>query len=147
MPEKGFDDNIIYQISSFAHHFNRALTVAFQRNGLPVTSEQFSILMLLAQEDGINQQEISRRLERDKTTVTRVLTNLITRGLVRYKQDTADGRARIIHLTPAGRKLQENAVSISASLYIQALEGVSGKELDQAIGFLQQLNARLRRIQ
>ncbi|PZR27679.1 MAG: hypothetical protein DI535_09670 [Citrobacter freundii] len=147
MPEKGFDDNIIYQISSFAHHFNRALTVAFQRNGLPVTSEQFSILMLLAQEDGINQQEISRRLERDKTTVTRVLTNLITRGLVRHKQDAADGRARIIHLTPAGRKLQENAVSISASLYIQALEGVSGKELDQAIGFLQQLNERVKGIQ
>jgi DNA-binding MarR family transcriptional regulator len=147
MAGRVFDDNIIYLISSFAHHFNRALTVAFQRNGLPVTAEQFSVLTLLAQEDGINQQEISRRLERDKTTVTRVLTNLINRGLVRHKTDSADGRARIIHLTPTGRKLHENAVSISASLYIQALEGVSGRELDQLIGFLQQLNTTVRKIQ
>lgn len=143
---KGFDDNIIYLISSFAHHFTRLLNNAFQRNGIPLTAEQFSILMLLAQEDGINQQEISRRLERDKTTVTRVLTNMITQGLIRHRADANDGRARIIYLTPLGRKLQENAASISAALYIQALEGVSDKEIDQGIRFLQQLNSTLKQI-
>jgi len=147
MSGKGFDDNIIYLTSSFAHHFNRALTGAFRRNGLAVTAEQFSILMLLSEEDGINQQELSLRLERDKTTVTRVLANLIDRGFIRHRQDSADGRARIIYLTPSGRKLQENAVSISASIYIQALEGVSGKEHDQVIGFLRQLNDAVRKIQ
>lgn len=147
MPDKHFDDNIIYLISSFSHQFSRTMAAAFQRNGLPVTPEQFAVLMLLAQEDGINQQEISRRLDRDKTTVTRVLTNLIGQGLVRQRTDTADGRAKLIHLTPAGRKLQENAVSISASLYIQALEGISGKEIDQAIRFLQKLNSTLKQMQ
>ena len=146
MTEKGFNDNIIYLISSFSHHFTRALSAAFQRNGLAVTPEQFAILMLLSQEDAINQQEISRRLERDKTTVTRVLTKLVSQGLVRHKADPADGRARIIYLTPAGRKMQENAASISASLYIQSLEGISGREIDQAIRFLQQLNSTLKQI-
>ncbi|MCG2615518.1 MarR family transcriptional regulator [Terrimonas sp. NA20] len=146
MADRNLDDNIVYLISSFSHHFTRALAAAFQRSALPITPEQFAILMLLAQEDGINQQEISRRLERDKTTVTRMLTNLIEQGLVRTRKDAVDGRARIVHLTVTGRKLQEDAVSISASLYIQALEGVSGREIDQAISFLQRLNATLRQI-
>ncbi|MET0463171.1 MAG: MarR family transcriptional regulator [Chitinophagaceae bacterium] len=146
MPDRNLDDNIIYLISSFSHHFSRALAAAFQRSALPISPEQFAILMLLAHEDGINQQEISRRLERDKTTVARVLTNLIGQGFIRTRKDTIDGRARIVHLTATGRKLQEDAVSISASLYIQALEGISGKEIDQAISFLQRLNATVKQI-
>ncbi len=146
MSDRNLDDNIVYLISSFSHHFTRALTAAFQRSTLPISPEQFAILVLLAHEDGINQQEISRRLERDKTTVTRVLGNLIDQGLVRTRKDAVDGRARIVHLTATGRKLQEDAVSISASLYIQALEGISGKEIDQAISFLQRLNATIKQI-
>src|SRR5690606_42164141 len=90
------EQNIVYLAGEFTHRFHRALTTAFRRQGLNLTVEQFSILALLWYKDGINQQEISEQLGRDKTTIARVLNTMEKNQLVRRMTDPRDtqiGRA------------------------------------------------------
>lgn len=51
---------------------------------------------------------LSRRLEMDRTTLTRKLKPLIAAGWVR-ETSGADARQRLVALTPAGRRVRERA--------------------------------------
>lgn len=147
MPSLPLNNNIIYLVSSFAHHFTRLLTFSFQKQGIAVTAEQFAILVLLSQQDGLPQQEISKRLERDKTTITRVLINLKKQGLIRQQGDTADSRAKRVFLTAQGKRLQARALEVAGDLYTYVLAGINEKEIRQGVRLLQEMNDTIKTAQ
>ncbi len=147
MPSLPLNNNIIYLVSSFAHHFTRLLTLSFQKQGIAVTAEQFAILVLLSQQDGLPQQEISKRLERDKTTITRVLINLKKQGLIRQQGDTADSRAKRVFLTAQGKRLQARALEVAGDLYTYVLAGINEKEIRQGVRLLQEMNDTIKTAQ
>ena len=142
-----FNDNITYLASSFAHHFARLLTSSFQQQGIPVTAEQFAILMLLSNQNGIPQQDISLQLERDKTTITRVLINLKKQALIRQEGNKNDTRAKYVYLTAKGKKMQSRALQVAASIYSHILNGISANEIKQGVKLLQQMNAAIKNLQ
>jgi DNA-binding MarR family transcriptional regulator len=72
--------------------------------GLDVTGNQFVLLALLAEEDGITQQELVRRASSDPNTIRAMLVLLEKRGLVARDEHPADGRALRITLTREGRR-------------------------------------------
>src|SRR3970040_77017 len=104
------DRNIVYLAGEFAHRFHRALTDEFRQHGLALTVEQFAILAILWYRDGINQQEISGQLGRDKTTIARVINTMEKNKLVKRITDTRDTRGRLIILTAKGKTLQKKTV-------------------------------------
>ncbi len=73
-----------------------------------VTADQFVVLSLLTERDGITQQEIVRRASSDPNTMRSMLVLLEHRGLVARKRHPTDGRARHVTLTPAGLQAYED---------------------------------------
>jgi DNA-binding MarR family transcriptional regulator len=69
-----------------------------------VTANQFVLLALLAELDGITQQELVRRASSDPNTIRDMLVRLENGGLVTRKRHPSDGRARRISLTRKGRQ-------------------------------------------
>ncbi len=63
------------------------------------------LLSNLWREDGISQSELIARLGVEPPTVSKALHRLEGAGYVR--REPANGRGRIVHLTDAGRALQE----------------------------------------
>jgi DNA-binding MarR family transcriptional regulator len=74
----------------------------FARHG--VTADQFVLLALLDDRDGITQQELVRRASSDPNTVRAMLLLLEGRGLVARRRHPTDGRARCVTLTSKGRR-------------------------------------------
>ncbi|WP_372717215.1 MarR family winged helix-turn-helix transcriptional regulator [Novipirellula sp.] len=70
-----------------------------------VTADQFVLLSLLAEEDGITQSELGDRMASDGNTVTAMLKLLEQREYIRRVRCKIDGRARRVCLTAAGRRL------------------------------------------
>ena len=68
------------------------------------TAEQFVILALLAEQDGITQQQLGRRATSDPNTIRAILLLLEDRALVTRRQHPTDRRARCVTLTRKGRK-------------------------------------------
>src|SRR3954470_3005638 len=82
---------------------HRQTNACFAEDG--VTADQFVLLSALADEDGVTQQDLVRRIGSDPTTVRAMLLLLEGRGLVARGPHPADGRARLVTLTAAGRRL------------------------------------------
>jgi DNA-binding MarR family transcriptional regulator len=85
--------------------FHRMANAHFEPLG--VTADQFVVLTLLAEEEGLTQREIVARAYSDPNTVGEMLTRLEGKKLVRRERHPTDGRARIVLLTPKGRALQK----------------------------------------
>ena len=64
-----------------------------------MTVDQFVILTLLGEQDGITQQELARRASSDPNTIRAMLVLLENRHLVARVQHPTDGRALRITLT------------------------------------------------
>jgi DNA-binding MarR family transcriptional regulator len=81
------------------------------------TADQFVLLTLLAEEDGITQRELARRCASDANTITAMLGRLERARLVTRRPHATDGRARCVHLTPAGREKQKELAAASTALH------------------------------
>jgi DNA-binding MarR family transcriptional regulator len=76
-----------------------------------VTADQFVCLILLADQDGITQQELVRRANSDPNTIRAMLILLEKRGLVARAPHPTDGRARHVTVTSEGRRLLNQMVA------------------------------------
>lgn len=74
------------------------------------------VLRNLAEEDGLSQRELARRLSVEAPTLTRHLDRMAAEGLVKRRQDSVDRRVTRISLTAAGRRLHQSLASIAAEL-------------------------------
>jgi DNA-binding MarR family transcriptional regulator len=106
---------------------------------LGVTADQFVVLTMLAEEEGITQITIVERTASDPNTLTAILRLLERQGLVRREAHAHDGRARCVFLTPAGRRMQKR-VAKQANLLLAAMwEAVDAKARPVVLTALRQI--------
>ena len=138
-----FEDNVIYLIGEIARLSHKRVSGIFAKNQFDVTVEQFGILVLLWYEEGINQQSIANHLNRDKTTITRVVQNMIKKSLIVKIPDQVDKRNKLIYLTEKGRSLNNEMIKSTAVVYKDALKKISKSDLKTSTKFLQRMKNNL----
>ena len=113
-----------------------AISRRLQRNlklaKLNITSEQWTILYHLWQEEGLTQQELANLTFRDKPSITRLINNLEKISLVIRVNDKQDRRSNLIYLTKEGRKLKEEGMKQSTITLNEAVAGLNLEELRAA---------------
>jgi DNA-binding MarR family transcriptional regulator len=70
--------------------------------GKPIPVSEAHALVELARDDGLTQSELGARLRLEKSTVTRLVGQLLARGWLERERHPSDGRAVRLHLTPSG---------------------------------------------
>jgi MarR family transcriptional regulator for hemolysin len=104
-----------------------------------VTADQFVVLSLLADEDGLIQRELVRRTRSDANTMTALLRLLERDGLIRRVRHQNDGRARCVFLTERGRQLQRRLKRSSAPLHQKLQTAVAADDLPALLRSLEQI--------
>lgn len=94
-----------------------------------ITSEQWTLLKRLEEQDGISLKELSIRVGKDQANVTRICELLIQRGLVSKQQNKEDKRSFLMYLTTEGQSLVELLIPIDEKLQEMALKNISEEEL------------------
>ena len=112
-----------------AMHLRRAYLTMHRRfqnhfDGFGVTADQFVLLTLLAEAEGVAQKDLVARSFSDPNTLRAMLVLLENKGLVLRRPHETDGRARLVFLTPKGRKLQQELWRSAAPLHQLLLDGV-----------------------
>jgi DNA-binding MarR family transcriptional regulator len=141
---RSLSTNVIFLCSELSHIVHRALTASFAGKKINVTVEQFAVLVLLFYKNGINQQEISVGLNRDKTTVARVISNMERNKLIVRVTDKTDARGKLIYLTPKGKAIQRQGIELSGALYKKAIAGVKDKTLKESVLLLNSIIRNLK---
>jgi DNA-binding MarR family transcriptional regulator len=103
---------------------------------LGVTANQFVLLALLAEEDGVTQQELVQRASSDPNTVRAMLVALEEKGLVARRRHPTDGRAWSVTLSAKGRRTYGRLRAESATLRERLVSVFEPGEAEALIGLL-----------
>ncbi|TQV74222.1 MarR family transcriptional regulator [Exilibacterium tricleocarpae] len=134
--EKALSSNIIEDTIGFAlHHasylFKGAMKQAFGGAGFDVTPEEFVMLFMLPAK-GINQGELVRKSLKDKTNVTRLLTRMEAKGLLKRTQHETSGRQQVVLITKAGDQLRSRLMPVAQQAIAAATRGIDGRDIETA---------------
>lgn len=124
-----------------ARLFARALQERLSRHGVSVA--QWSMLLLLWEEDGLTQRELGRRQRIEEPTAARTLHRMERDGLVRRLSDGGDRRRRRVVLTERGRLLRDELVPAALEVNAVATHGLSADDKQRLVSLLRYTIARL----
>lgn len=82
---------------------------------LEIGASEFAVLEALLHKGPLPVNELGKKVLLTSGSITAAVDRLETRGLVERRAHGTDRRARIVHLTKAGRKLIESAYAEHAS--------------------------------
>lgn len=109
---------------SLQHAFN-------EKSNFKVTVEQWAILIVLWEEDGISQTLLAERALKDKPTTTRMLTILERRGVIVRRRDETDKRAYKIFLTDEGYADMEQLIPLAVQVLQKAETSLAEQEVTE----------------
>ena len=115
------------------------ITIGHELSMFNIHRGQAFVLMMLYQEDGLNQEEIARRLCVDKATSGRAIKKLEAEGYVGRLRDPNDKRAYRIHLTEKGRLVEPELTRIFRNWTSVLSQGFSEEEKEQVLALLKQM--------
>ncbi|MBM7583810.1 DNA-binding MarR family transcriptional regulator [Bacillus pakistanensis] len=138
------DDSLGYKLFHASRLMCNKLNQNFKSKDYPVTYEQWQILSRLYQKDGQTQNSLSRQNERDQASVSRLVDNLIKRGLVKRNLHPDDGRVNIICLTNESKKIRENLEQLATNTINEAGKGIDTKDLETCLRVLDQIRENLK---
>ncbi|MEI5519858.1 MarR family transcriptional regulator [Streptomyces brasiliscabiei] len=96
--------------------------------GRPIPVSEAHALGELAQEGALRQAELTRRLRLQKSTVSRLVTQLSTRGWVERAAAPEDGRGVVLRLTTAGREAARNLAEARRERFSRLLASIPAHE-------------------
>jgi DNA-binding MarR family transcriptional regulator len=104
-----------------------------------LTTTQFSTLVRLQEVGPCSQNKLGRLTSMDGATIKGVTDRLIQRGFVDAAVDPADGRRRVLALTPLGLEVVARAIPAALEITAQTLEPLSDEEREQFVKLLKKL--------
>ena len=95
---------------------------------LDLKAVEFSILVLVASNPGVNQTQLCQTLDVSAPNMAITLDRMVERGWVERVRSTEDRRAQEVHLTAAGRGLVQRAEKIAGDMEREATDVLSEAE-------------------
>lgn len=108
------DNQLCFALYSASLQMTKAYKPLLQRIGL--TYPQYLAMLVLWERDGITVGDISARLLTEPGSLTPLLKRLEAEGLISRTRSSNDERVVQLHLTEAGRDLEERARDFPACM-------------------------------
>lgn len=131
--------DLVAYLSKAERGYTKALNRAFLKAGYDLSREQYELLQVLWQEDHVNQQTISKRLQKDKYNVTKLLNTLTKRGFVQRKMCQEDKRNNFVVLTEKGAEVQKALNDIEEQVHTDLTFTIVPQEMKSCVWVLKKL--------
>lgn len=105
--------------------------------------ELIEILGLLWRNNGINQQEISNKISKDKSSVTYLINSLVKRELVERVENKNDRRNKQIFLSVKGREIVETVYPWALEFYQKAVNDINEDDIKKAFFLVKKMTTNL----
>ncbi|PPA71721.1 MarR family transcriptional regulator [Jeotgalibacillus proteolyticus] len=105
--------------------------------------EQNLIMMLLWERDGLTQNQMVQMLNKDKTNIARMASNLEKKGFIKRSQSEEDKRVIQIFLTSEGKKLGDKIIPIAEQFNELVCKGLSEEELTELERLLSKMSSNI----
>lgn len=121
------NDYIGFIFSNASRKFNQFAMSFFKPYDL--TPEQAGVIRRLGEQEGISQKELSIRMVKDQTNITRLLDQLEKKKLVRRGPNKEDRRSFLAYLTESGKEMNEKIILIESEIMEIVFKGLSEERI------------------
>jgi len=105
-------------------------TQTFSANNFKITPEQFSVLSVLYEHDGLYQRQLSAITLKDRPNISRILTILESMGYITKTPDVSGRKVVKISITPKGREIYKQVLPTILKAWVDTVEGIPEDDLD-----------------
>lgn len=108
-----------------------------------MTHEQLILLLIISREKGINQKELSQRLDRDKTSIARSISKLEKSHRVVRIQVGEDKRINNLYLTKEGSQLLDEIFPVFKAVRAELTQEFTVEEIETVVSFMKRLTNKV----
>ncbi|NMM62461.1 MarR family transcriptional regulator [Clostridium sp. P21] len=108
-----------------------------------ITADQWQVLLKLSRQDKISQKILSKMVNKDQPTLTRMLDILERKALIERHTSKEDRRSFSIHITKKGLDLTQKLIPYIENIFKKILNGVSEKNLSIYLDVLVQIDENI----
>lgn len=130
---------LVNYLSKAERGYTKMLNKTFQKAGYDLSREQYELLQVLWEEDNVNQQTISGKLEKNKYNVTKLLNTLCKRGYVQRKMGKEDRRNNFVVLTEKGIEARKALTRLEEQVHTDLTFTVAPQEVKSCVWVLRKL--------
>ena len=123
---------LVSYLSKAERGYTKTLNREFLKAGFDLSREQYELLQVLWAEDHVNQQTISKRLQKDKYNVTK-------RGFVQRKMCQEDKRNNFVVLTEKGIEAKKVLTNIEEQVHADLTFTIAPQEIKSCVWVLKKL--------
>lgn len=140
--EKTVERQLIESVGRCWLTLKQAAQRYFNAKGFDLTIEQIMVLTIVQNQEGINPGRIADEVDRDRTTITRMLDGLERRNLIARVPDKSDNRQKLVYLTKLAHQRLEEIETFAADFIARISEGEKDTEVAGAVALLTRVTAR-----
>ena len=118
-----------YQMERAMRRMRMVSQKAFYDAGIDITVEQWVVLYIVFDGNGLSQVEITELAFKDAPTVTRIIDNLVKKDWAYRKMNFADRRKFEIYITKEGKQVVERLLPVVRSLREQGVQGIAESDM------------------
>ena len=138
-----FEKSVAPWIGKTAKMMSIFLKEAFAKHAIDLTKEQFILLKVLNDRDGVIQKDLAFITERNNGSLARLINTMEKKNFVARIPDTEDKRINRVHLTAHGQKIFVKIQPIVHNCMQQAQQGLTKKEIKTTISVLEKIQKNL----
>ena len=136
------DSFIPYRISVTSNRISRLIASIYsERFGLSIP--EWRVIAILGDRNQETASELVERTAMDKVAVSRAVSSLVKKKLVRRNALQHDGRFTLLRLSLAGRRVYEEIGPLALDLEKDVLDNLSQEDIQTLHRILDQLGAKL----
>ncbi|MGF1735724.1 MarR family winged helix-turn-helix transcriptional regulator [Photobacterium satsumensis] len=113
-----------------ARLINNKIQLAISERHSDINTEQLTMLMELAYEDGIRPTTLAKRMTRSKGTISSLIRHATKNGLIATAPDPTNKNAKRIHLTIKGKEMHDELMPVLMNILIGSTEGIDPADLE-----------------
>lgn len=142
MPENK-PTGLLRELGLTAKHLGLYIHDKFLAEGIELTRPQFVLLKVLSEQDGQCQNELAFITDRDKTSMTRLVSSMEKKGMVERKPDNKDLRKKVIFLTSAGHRMLAKALPIMVEIEFNLSIDLDPQDLQTTISTINKIQTKV----
>ncbi|WP_322922744.1 MarR family transcriptional regulator [Paenibacillus campi] len=132
----------LYDLTGFlVHRTDVKMTNYFMKQLRPyeITPDQWGIIYVLDTERACNQKQLAEAIDRDQTTVVRMIHSLERKQMVKKIHNLDDKRSYHLYLSAKGAAIKTQLLATVQQAHAHVTRGFSPAEIEQLRTFLDRL--------
>jgi DNA-binding MarR family transcriptional regulator len=139
----GMENLMMPWIGKTMKHIDLYIATKMAEHGMNLTRQQVILLKILFHDGPLPQHDLAFLTDRDKTSLTRLLSTMEKKNLVARITSPEDKRVNMVHLTKNGEKVLNETAPVLLEVIIHMQEGITEDEQKTVIGVMRKIQENI----